>query len=84
MWRATPRRIFVCLASLLSGLLFLGNIHQTFKPFTVNVINQDQLAEDVTENKAVIKQRNETDNLENKIFSLHFHLLCLGTWKEEL
>ena len=60
MRRATPRRIFFCLATLLSGLFLLGNIHQTFKSFTVNVINQDKLAEDVTENKTVIKQSNES------------------------
>ena len=60
MRRATPRRIFFFLASLFSGLILLGNINQTFKSFTVNVINQDKLADDVTENKTVLKLSNES------------------------
>ena len=56
MWRASPRRILFCLGGFLSGLLLLGNIHQTFKSITVNVINQEELVKDAIKNKTVIKE----------------------------
>jgi hypothetical protein len=57
---------------LLSGLLLLGNIHQTFKSFTVNVINQHVLADYVTENKTETKQSNESVNVEKRELSALF------------
>ena len=55
MWRASPRRILFCLGGFLSGLLLLGNIHQTFKSLTVNVINQAEWVKTAIKNKTVIK-----------------------------
>ena len=72
MRRATPRRIFFCLVTLISGLLLLGNIHQTFKSFTVNVINQDKLADDVTENKTVLKLSNESADVKKQVLPASF------------
>ena len=72
MRRATPRRIFFCLFSLLSGLLLLGNIHQTFKSFTVNVINQHEQADNVPENKTVITQSNVSANVKKQKLDMSF------------
>jgi hypothetical protein len=72
MRRATPRRIFFCLVTLISGLLLLGNIHQTFKSFTVNVINQHEQADDVQENKTVITQSNVSANVKKQKLSMSF------------
>jgi hypothetical protein len=65
MRRTTPHRIFFSLGSLLNGLILVGNIHQTFKSFTENVISQHELADYATENKTVIKQSNESAYVKN-------------------
>ena len=50
----------------------IGNIHQTFKSFTVNLINQHEQANEVTENKTVIKQSNESNAVKNHELSASF------------
>ena len=55
MKRVSPRRIFFCLGSLLCGLLWFGNVHQTFKAFTVIETNEPELAVDSTENETGTK-----------------------------
>ena len=60
MRRASPRRILFCIGILLCGLLWFGNVHQTFKAFNVNVINEPELAVDSTVNETGTKYTNES------------------------
>ena len=41
MWRASPRRLFICIFSIISGVLLFLNIHQTFRSFPENLPNTD-------------------------------------------
>ena len=41
MWRASPRRLFICILSIISGVLLFLNIHQTFRSFPENLSNTD-------------------------------------------
>ena len=60
MRRVSPPRIFFCLGSLLCGLLLLGDVHQTFKAFTVNVIYQYDVVFDITVNETATKHTKES------------------------
>ena len=59
MRRASPRRILFCLGGLVGGVYLLGNIHQTFKSVTVNVMSHYEIEAADSENKTVLAEITE-------------------------
>ena len=59
MRRASPQRILFCLGGLFGGVYLLGNIHQTLKSVTVNVMSHYEIEEADTENKTALAEFTE-------------------------